>query len=434
MFCLQIFIGSLILICSTFCQNCERNPNNASMCTFSGIQRSMQMDELTDSNPDEIKRIKFVNSFINRIPIKLTEIYKNLVDLDVSNSLVCVLRDQYFKGGKLQKLNASGNVISYLESNINNVLQNLEVLDLSRNRIQVLEDNVFYYFTKLKYLNLSHNEIKKLPANFTSYTDNVNVLDLGNNQISSLAGDFSSKNSRSNAVNLSNNLLVSIDPMSFKNLFRLNINFNKLEKIINFQGTNIKELLICGNSLQLLIINKQLVILDVSYNNGNSLEIDFGSESALECLKLSNLKLFDYTDILANISKLNNLMHLDLSMSNLTTFDFDNNMLPKSIKVLNLMNTQLKVLKNFKNILTAAPNLKEIILNGNFLKDKELWDISKKFGINVTGLEITDETITEEIKTKTILFSDHNIIIIVAVSMNILLFIINLYLTATLHA
>ena len=154
----------------------------------------------------------------------------------------------------------------------------------------------------------------------------------------------------------------------------------------------------------------------------------------IDCLKLSNLKLLDYPDILGNISKLNHLMHLDLSMSNLTTFDFDKNMLPKSLQFLNLEKTQLTVLKNFNNIPTVVPNLKEMILNGNFLKDKELLEIYKQTSVNVIGLKIADEIKIRDTISILALFSEHKILIIIVLSINILLFIINLYLTATLHA
>jgi hypothetical protein len=123
-------------------------------------------------------------------------------------------------------------------------------------------------------------------------------------------------------------------------------------------------------------------------------------------------------------------------MSNLTTFDFDKHQLPQSLTFLNLQQTHLTILKNFKIMNVAAPNLKEIILYGNYLSDNALLDIAENFkenGINVTGLELAAEIKIEHKNHVGEFFSEYKLIIITAGSMNVILFIVNFSLTVSLR-
>lgn len=151
----------------------------------------------------------------------------------------------------------------------------------------------------------------------------------------------------------------------------------------------LKNLIINGNQLKSLTINDHLKQLDASDNTERSFSLSLRNNVALTSLKLSNLDIAHYDEILTAIQQLSNLENLDLSYNNLELFDFKQPRLPLALKSLNLMRSDLHSLNHWGDVKKLLPNLKEINVMDNFLSCNELNSIIKSFtssNLNVTGL------------------------------------------------
>lgn len=378
-------------------KKCIRDPNDSSFCTFSGLKDPNEIYDLssfTDYNAYQIRRVKFVDTFMFHIQKELTVTYSNLEDLDVSNSYVWRLYNIDFASyNNLKKLNVSNNVIGLLRSEFDSNLKRIENLDLSYNKIKRIEIGAFSYKPSLKFLNLSHNIIEELHDDFFRAVKNVQILNLSYNQISIISSDFTNSFTIKELY-LNDNQIVSLSSQILYSLNTLDVSNNLLNETIDISGTYLKHLNIHGNSLTKLTINDNLVILDVSDSRERSFEINFGENNAMKELKLSNLDMSNYEKLFHDIAKLNQLENLDISHNNLETFDFAYYLLPKSLKLLNLERTNLRTLENVKNIKNVLPNLREINILDNLLSCKDLPIIKESFknlNLKMTGLNVSNE-------------------------------------------
>lgn len=373
----------------TCTKSCTREKNNSSICYFSGIKFSEELFTLKhddDFQRKDINVLKFVDSEMVLIPLQITKTYENVKEIHAQNiSLYRLLDIDFNSSNLLQRLNASNNLIRVLGESFNIELKKLEILDLSHNQIRNVNGK-FAYSSNLKFLNLSYNQISHVSLNFTRAVRNVRTLDLSHNQIKFLENNLGDLSFGIQTLRLEVNKLMSVPVQILKNLTRLDISANMLGGEVNINGTNLKDLNIGGNEINSLTINKHLEVLNASNNKKVSFKINFGFNSQLKHLNLSNINNKDYENIMNDLKNLSHLESIDLSHNNLTTFDFK--ALPSSLKVLNVKETNLMTLVNSKNLENQLSNLKEINILGNSIDCAEFSLILKnliKLNITVTG-------------------------------------------------
>ncbi len=122
--------------------------------SFSGTQEQKQ-----------ITLIKF--SFIGRVahlPRNLFEEFPKLNDLQIWNSDIQILRNNFFKPefSKLQKLELNSDEIKIIDETAFKYLTNLKNIHLDRNKIKSLPAKVFQNNHKLKWIFIEYNKIKQI--------------------------------------------------------------------------------------------------------------------------------------------------------------------------------------------------------------------------------------------------------------------------------
>lgn len=410
--------------------NCEVDPSDNSTCTYSNIMDSYDFHrdllKVNASDVEEIKKIIFINSFMDNIPKELSGAYKNLEYLEVSKTHLERLENyDFIAGNKIISLNASNNKIHKLGARMVSNIRNIVSLDLSHNIVERLNPTAFNYNPKFKFLNLSHNRISMLDKSFLEPLRSLEVLKLDHNLITNIDGDFSDSNLKWKELYLQHNKLMALDPSLIKAVSTLDVSLNNIESA-PYENTKLIELVISNNKLKSLSISDSLNKLDASDNKLNVFDISFGKNDALTYLDLSDSKLIapektmhyirklkkleylDLSDIQATFEEstfrgldslktlilssalwnqnrppafkdLSKLDKLDLSENVLYSFDFNELKNSKNLVTLNLRNSFICVLTGWKNISATFPKLKEIDIYHNKIHCDELPEIIKEF-------------------------------------------------------
>lgn len=139
-------------------------------------------------SPSEVTAISIREELgVKFLPIKLFDVFADLVAFMVQNCSVTSVNDNHFYGlFDMQYLNLDGNKIAEIFKNAFADLTNLEYLTLRRNKIRSLGDKLFANLNTLEELYLSENDIHHLHPEVFSSQRSVKFFFMGTNKISSL--------------------------------------------------------------------------------------------------------------------------------------------------------------------------------------------------------------------------------------------------------
>lgn len=100
------------------------------------------------------------NALIEFLPVKVTEIFPNLVVYDASVCRVqSISADNFLNLTKLEELILFGNKIEKIESKTFDDLISLKILSLSSNKIKLISENAFQNLKNLRQLRLDDNKL-----------------------------------------------------------------------------------------------------------------------------------------------------------------------------------------------------------------------------------------------------------------------------------
>ncbi|KAJ8718097.1 hypothetical protein PYW07_006027 [Mythimna separata] len=259
-------------------------------------------------------------------------------------------------------------------------LDQLDSLNLSRNFLEELKAEVFLLSelkTKLSMLDLSYNLLTYLPDDFFVYMYNVKKLYLQGNHLTTL-GDQNSANLKNlYYLNLccSNYTRLNITLEYFTNLKELDLSFNKLKNIENYEVKSLKNIILSHNIFNEVVFDEfeqfpNLQELDLSYNKVKKLHSSTNPQNANGTKPMIKLYLNNN-----NINKLDEtffinfgyIQLLNLSSNGLKNIANGTFKHVKILKVLNLSNTGLNIINN--ETFLGLENTKIIDISQNNLNE-----------------------------------------------------------------
>lgn len=263
----------------------------------------------------EVATVNFQDCNRPELPYNLTNVYKGVQFLDISNMSLTEDID-LLKMEKLTTLLASHNSLSITLPKLSNSIVNL---DLSNNLIKSI-DCVNY--TNLKVFNSSFNKINSLCTDLLTTAPNVEFLILSHNKIDGISNNFFTNSNRIHEIDFSFNEIKSIDPNEFQGemleIIRLNNNkISKLSEKAFDECVNLKRIFLSNNEMtsispELFKKLSKLNELDLSSNNIKLIDYHiFSANSELEVLNLAKIALSTLDErLFDNSSK---MLHLDAS-------------------------------------------------------------------------------------------------------------------------
>ncbi|XP_057661129.1 protein artichoke-like [Diorhabda carinulata] len=315
-----------------------------------------------------LKRNKFHNLSNLTLSLKKNFNFNFVLSLDVSNSSIYEITENYFNDMQFEVLNLSLNRIEVIRENtftncgiflldlseskigllqkysFNNVFMN--TLYMMRNNISTLDN--FSYETEVFTINLSFNPIKFIKNNYfkncknlmrlilsqchvhniepNSFTTTLKFLDLTFNKLNVLDENIFGWNI--DEINLKGNAISRIKKGSFSNLYslnRLNLSNLGIKYIESFAFTNlskIREIYLDNNEINRINAN-------LFTNTDKLIKIDFSDNPINEVKQFSNkLKLLDVTltfngDFESESISNFNIKKLIIKNSNITTLKTD---------------------------------------------------------------------------------------------------------------
>ncbi|XP_033931315.1 toll-like receptor 5 [Pseudochaenichthys georgianus] len=256
---------------------------------------------------------------------------KEVTIIDVSQNRVNQIHRNSFEGlqGNVKMLNLSHNLLGEIHSHTFASLTNLEVLDLSYNHIGALGYGAFSGLPKLKALYLTGNSLRDL--GFPASLPSLDYLLLKDNKLTSM----------SSIARVSGNVVhLNIQDNRLTNLGDVHMLFTQLKRL--------KHLLYGGNTIRRCTVSGRASAIGL--NEVQVLDLHSSSLQAVwsqgRCLNLfDNLGHMIGVDLRLNTLKslpqgifkgLTSVVEIDLSSNSLTYLH--NDVLPKSLKILNLSN------------------------------------------------------------------------------------------------
>ncbi|CAH1134691.1 unnamed protein product [Ceutorhynchus assimilis] len=361
-----------------------------------------------------------VNSYINitnsSIPVLEPDNYQwgNVQELWIHETNTSEIIPGFFnKLGNLKTLQITKNKITQIVTGLLSPLSVLEVLNLTDNRIETVATHSFSGMLNLRVLDLSKNKITSMPQDVFEYQNFLHFIDLSDNNLKNVS-DYLFNQPSLQTLNLAHNFLVEFDFNQLRNVSKINLSNNLIEKyliadanIINFEEVllshnkittlqkirNVKSLNISYNKIQNIdehVLSESLETLDISNNNitnglFNSLKnlkylyLDHNYINSLSIDALYNLQQLLYLDLSFNRIKqipfgffndLTSLVFLDLSNNNMI-LDFHVLLTLKSLTTLKFSNNKVQ---NFdaSTLLVRFKNLESITLSDGSWSCSEL--------------------------------------------------------------
>uniref|UniRef100_A0A1B0CB91 Membrane glycoprotein lig-1 n=2 Tax=Lutzomyia longipalpis TaxID=7200 RepID=A0A1B0CB91_LUTLO len=322
--CLQLgFQGRHQTVCTR--GDCHSRPrNHISIGPIFEKFHYLEVFRVTDSNVPAIGQhtfwglihLKVVDLSRNNITLIREDNFRgqdNLLELDLSgNKLIRIPSATFSHLSDLRNLSLADNFLVELMPRQFLNLANLKHLDLSGNPIVDLKPEVFRDIQKLKTFRCRRCQLEKVNPMLYSYLRMLNVLDLGDNHFRYLDKE---------------------EFQHLKLLHTLRFDGNQLSVIVDF----------------LFSMQRNLQVLDMAHNR-----IVKVAGSAFENLV--------------------NLTHLDLSYNKLMSLDMSSKLSflsPKELKTLTTLSVA-DMVSLPTNLLATFPNLRELNISGNHLRDENL--------------------------------------------------------------
>lgn len=258
-------------------------------------------------NFDNIEAITFHNNNISQLQNNIGN-WKNLKCLSLAhNYYLTHFPETISNWKKLRYLNCSRNRFIYLDHQIDN-WKNLEILDMSHNCLSFVHPNISYC-RKLKNINLSHNKLKLI--NGLEQLENLEKLELKHNCLEIISLE---NLNRLTTLDLSHNKLSHLENVNWNNMTQLeyiNLSYNNLETInIDFSVLpNLRTLILDHNNLEhfpdTIFQALNLTTLTIAHNHISNIPQEIGN--------LVNISLLDVGH--------NNLDSLPVEMANMTNLE-----------------------------------------------------------------------------------------------------------------
>ncbi|XP_028142354.2 toll-like receptor 3 [Diabrotica virgifera virgifera] len=219
--------------------------NTADLSTFSNIS---QVKLMVSSNL-VLRKNEFRTLSNDTLDLKQFLDYITYYSLDLSDSTIQSIADNYFNAMKFSVLDLSLNYITILKKNTF-LYSDIKKLNMSYCVIQVLQSESFSQST-IEELDLSNNRIANLQGVFDDvYIEN---LDLSFNYIKHLKKDTFARCKDIKTINLSHCLIDTIDPGTFLKLQNLRVqdlSYNKITILDrDMFGLHINDLKLQGNNI-----------------------------------------------------------------------------------------------------------------------------------------------------------------------------------------
>lgn len=156
------------------------------------------------------------NLRLKTLPVKLAEVFPNLIEISVTNSGLTGVDRESFDGLKFVKsVDLSSNAIKHLEPESLDSLSNLETLDLSNNEMEFLEDTLLYKLKNLNDLKLSSNKIHHIHPRTLKHLENLQSFYINNNLLSIIEPSTFKQNRKLEFIYLGQNKIESLNPKVF---------------------------------------------------------------------------------------------------------------------------------------------------------------------------------------------------------------------------
>lgn len=304
---------------------------------------------------------------------QLYKTFTNLREFDVSFYGVQNLNSETLNLMHLQKFNASHNKLTNIGGSIFYNSPDIMNVDFSYNKITKIFSSDFLRATKLSTINFSHNEIFILgPETFRNLSE-LNTLDLSYNLIATI--DKTQFNGNLTILNLQNNPIIRIDC----NILQFLMSSTKVE----FTWAYIRDIdKSCSKNVVDIELNSENDVIFRIFRNNSASELVCSKENVnnLRNLNISGNQLqntaqiidllgssIEKLDISSNfvgkldtetLKKLNNLMYLNLSHTNLSNFGFNTFYNQRKLQILDLSYNHMKKIdftlfvRNFKTLHT----------------------------------------------------------------------------------
>lgn len=326
--------------------------------------------------------------------------HRPLNELDLSKNSLTLLPTNELKNLRyLKKLDLSQNRLDNTHSEILRTLINLEELNYSYNLLWNFDISILN--TSLSKLNLTHNRINNLEKSSENATTVLKILDVSHNNITDLVRYIRK---------LTSQFYISAGDYLYIHLFLFHIFQSFLEALLELEYLDLsfnKLALLPANAFlhlerlkTLYISNNQILSLNLQHIPLSLLEL-YAGNNVINDLSFQNapIRILDIqnnriSNIHQNLTSLEELTNLNVSGNLLSDFP---GVFLKNLKTLDLSYNELTLIpasistKNF-------PNLKNLRLNGNHLKD-----IKIRSELQLENFEISFAKTIEKIEEGTFL-------------------------------
>lgn len=333
------------------------------------INRLFQDDECLMYRT-KIKQLNFVDCHCDTLNRYLYKTFTNLRVFDISFYGTYNLTADVLQLPNLEKLNASHNNIYSLKASVLINLKNLIEADFSFNKLTELHLSDFDGITKVNALNFSHNIIHILGENTFCKLNELNVLDLSHNLITSIEETQFKFNKKLKNLRLNNNPIKRFDgnifwplisstsvSVSWKGLEEIDTSCLKRSLKINVQ----RDKIIFGtteNSSELQCPQENFENLISFSISGNQLQ----NATVIIDLLGASITILDvssnFIDELSAFEKFSNLKYLNLSRTNISSFEIRTLFHQNKLNVLDISHNHLNMVnctflsRNFNNLHT----------------------------------------------------------------------------------
>ncbi|XP_054831017.1 transforming growth factor beta activator LRRC32 [Eublepharis macularius] len=286
------------------------------------------------------------NSLYNGMAQRFLHQAPSLEYLSLAENSITELSWRMFQGSpRLVEVDLHSNMIMEIEEGVFEMLSHLSTLNLSMNSLTCIAD---FSLKQLQVLDLSRNSIETFHSTESKEVFNLVWLDLSENKL--LRFPVLPQDNKLAFLNLSKNIMQFVVDSSTDDL-----DYNWQDVPFDLQAQNPKS----NKSSPSL---SQLLYLDLSYNEIKSLPLEFfASMSALQFLNLSKncLQAFVVS------SDLISLVILDLSSNSLQNLELDSNA-PSELEELYLQENNLQELR--ADIFASLPQIRLLNLRRNHLR------------------------------------------------------------------
>lgn len=382
------------------CDQPESYDENNNFCTISNFvaESDQTVHFVHIVNTNNVKYMKCYDCKARYIPYKLFENFPILQSLDISNSYIeDISRNSFMSADNLLYLNMSLNRIKTLGPSAFAGAMKILKIELAANEISDISPNAFNNLEDMGKLVLSRNFIKHLDKSVFSENVNLNNIHLDNNLIEEIHPELFSYCNDLRIVDLSNNLLVNFDPNTFKSHYVLEDLYLSKNLLQTFALTNLiplHKLNLDNNRLKTLFLTS---IKNLRANNNEIENVTIINYENFETINLAHNRISNLT----NITKLTNLISLDLSSNKvgqlvgLSTFS---NL--RNLRELRLRNTSLSTITF--GMFSKQMKLTVFDISFNGLRDLNL-DMLAPYMTTVKQFYIDGNNLTE-IKGRTSFF------------------------------